>query len=135
MLTLGNMCEDEFVRKNVTMINENVFFISFFSFYLHLRLQVGSLSFLFIHTETSQHVLLIRQVVLWFWLWNLIQTFLKFTLSKMIRQKDIFFQGHINNSFKTWVWEYINYTANVYRQRTDKLMFKSVISTLRWIRN
>ena len=26
------------------------------------------------------------------------------------------------------------YTANAYRQRTDKLMFKSVISTVRWIR-
>ena len=26
------------------------------------------------------------------------------------------------------------YTANVYRQTTDKLMFKSVISTIRWIR-
>ena len=26
------------------------------------------------------------------------------------------------------------YTANVYRQTTDKLMFKSVISTVRWIR-
>ena len=27
-----------------------------------------------------------------------------------------------------------HYTANVYRQRTDKLMLKSVISTVRWIR-
>ena len=26
------------------------------------------------------------------------------------------------------------YTANAYRQTTDKLMFKSVISTVRWIR-
>ena len=26
------------------------------------------------------------------------------------------------------------YTANAYRQMTDKLMFKSVISTVRWIR-
>ena len=28
----------------------------------------------------------------------------------------------------------IDNTANVYRQTTDKLMFKSVISTVRWIR-
>ena len=28
----------------------------------------------------------------------------------------------------------IEYTANAYRQTTDKLMFKSVISTVRWIR-
>ena len=27
-----------------------------------------------------------------------------------------------------------NYTANVYRQTTDELMFKSVISTQRWIK-
>ena len=27
-----------------------------------------------------------------------------------------------------------NNTANAYRQTTDKLMFKSVISTVRWIR-
>ena len=26
---------------------------------------------------------------------------------------------------------YVNYTANAYRQTTDKLMFKSVISTVR----
>ena len=26
----------------------------------------------------------------------------------------------------------LNHTANVYRQRTDELMFKSVISTQRW---
>ena len=34
----------------------------------------------------------------------------------------------------TKLWGIIKYTANVYRQTTDKLMFKSVISTVRWIR-
>ena len=29
---------------------------------------------------------------------------------------------------------YMKYTANAYRRTTDKLMFKSVISTVRWIR-
>ena len=33
-----------------------------------------------------------------------------------------------------WYWKRIDYTANAYRQMTDKLMFKSVISTVRWIR-
>ena len=31
-------------------------------------------------------------------------------------------------------WRSMAYTANAYRQTTDKLMFKSVISTVRWIR-
>ena len=30
--------------------------------------------------------------------------------------------------------QFLPYTANAYRQTTDKLMFKSVISTVRWIR-
>ena len=31
------------------------------------------------------------------------------------------------------LWKHF-YTANVYRQTTDKLMFKSVISTQRWVK-
>ena len=42
-----------------------------------------------------------------------------------------------NESYRFWAdlpLEDHVYTANVYRQMTDKLMFNSVISTVRWIK-
>ena len=44
--------------------------------------------------------------------------------------------NYSDNSIKSTVLMPIrqSYTANAYRQTTDKLMFKSVISTVRWIR-
>ena len=63
-----------------------------------------------------------------------IQTLVKaIFISKVIIHKSHAEQFWWNSNWGLgWIW--VGYTANVYRQTTDKLMFKSVISTVRWIR-
>ena len=40
----------------------------------------------------------------------------------------------VKMQYKNMYLSTLVHTANVYRQTTDKLMFKSVISTVRWMR-
>ena len=60
-----------------------------------------------------------RFEILNFWMWIIDQ----------IAVKTRYIVRNLNSTFfeKT-------YTANAYRQTTDKLMFRSVISTVRWIK-
>ena len=50
------------------------------------------------------------------------------------RRSGNFSQCTVGWNFDYFIAIFLVYTANVYRQTTDKLMFKSVISTVRWIR-
>ena len=64
--------------------------------------------------------------------WNVLDRFQKVRIHKRFPYKSTLCTYSLCNSAGNFT-SYI-YTANVYRQTTDKLMFKGVISTVRWIR-
>ena len=97
----------------------NVFVAEWYIIIYYINLRI--ISELFI----SQVDLLLGKFVIKNW----IATKLPYNNDKV----HIFWEGHkiMQNLHLTFDCVY---TANVYRQTTDKLMFKSVISTVRWIR-
>ena len=60
---------------------------------------------------------------------NGVKVYLKILQTNLGKDSYIYGRNTPHWSLKIW-----NHTANDYRQTTDKLIFKHVISTLRWIR-